>query len=95
MVFSHVYLLLFFLYFTGTNPTNIDFLLWPHLERIEALKQVANGFIINAEEFPLMNRWVRLISEVPAVKGTIIPAGIHLKRWKSMDAGVYYYDIPE
>ena len=95
MIFSHVFLLLFYSLLCRYESSEHRLPTLASFREDRELKQVANGFTINAEEFPLMNRWVKLIAEVPAVKGTIIPARIHLERWKNMDAGVYYYDLPE
>ena len=72
---------------------NIDFLLWPHFERVEALKNMVKEFAITAEEFPLMNRWVGLITEVPAVKETLFSPEVHMELWKNMKAEIYDYDL--
>ena len=40
-----------------------------------------------------MNRWVGLITEVPAVKETMFSPEVHMELWKNMKAGIYNYDL--
>ena len=71
---------------------NIDFLIWPHLERMEALINLVKEFDVTLDEFPLISKWIQLITAVPAVKDTITPIDDHLKLWEGMKAGTFNYD---
>ena len=72
---------------------NIDFCIWPHLERLQVVAKLATEFTITEEEFPRMRRWIELITTVPAVKETIFPPEIHMKRWQQMKSGIFDYDL--
>ena len=71
---------------------NVDFCMWPHFERVEAMKMMTSEFAITEEEFPKMHKWIRLITEVPAVKQTMFSPEVHLKLWEMRKNGITDYD---
>ena len=71
---------------------NIDFCIWPHLERTEAMKTLASEFVITEEEFPRMHKWIRLMKEVPAIKETMFLPEVHLKFLEMVKNGSVDYD---
>ena len=72
---------------------NIDFCIWPHLERVEALKQVTTEFTTTQEEYPRMNKWIQLITAVPAVKKTMFSPEMHIKLLDNMKARIFDFDL--
>ena len=70
---------------------NIDFCIWPYLERTEAMEKLTSEFVITKEEFPRMHQWIRLMKEVPAIKETMFSAEVHLKVWEIYKNGSENY----
>ena len=50
---------------------NIDFLIWPHFERVGALEHMENGFQVTDKNFPNLSHWMKAMTQLPAVKATM------------------------
>ena len=72
---------------------NIDFCIWPHLERVEALKKVTSELDISQKDFPRIRKWMELISAVPAVRETMFSPEMHLKFFHNAKSGIYDFDL--
>ena len=81
------------IYFVGEKPMNIDFCVWPHLERVEALRTITSELAITQKEFPQLRKWIELITAVPAVKDTMFSTDIHLQFFQIAKSGKYDCDI--
>lgn len=71
----------------------VDFLLWPHLERIIDMAIVYEKAAINKDQFPNLSAWIDNINTVPAVKETRCPKDIFMKILAARKEGKEIYDI--
>lgn len=80
-------------YFGGERPMMIDFMLWPHMERIVSMGKMNPAVDITADRFPCLSAWIGNITEVPAVKETITSDETYQKMMVARKEGREIFDI--
>jgi len=70
----------------GDKPAMVDYMIWPWLERLSALKLMKN-LELDAQRFPKLIAYVNRMLELPAVKEVLIPAEVHVNFYKGYVAG--------
>ena len=71
----------------------IDFLIWPHLERIVDVGKVQEKAEIKKDQFPKLYDWIESINAVPAVKETRCSEETFIKIFVARAEGKEIYDI--
>lgn len=71
----------------------IDYLMYPHYERIDAVRTGMNIDILPQDKFPKLNAWISRLQTLPAVKETMFDTKVHLDFMKSFRSGKTNYDI--
>lgn len=71
----------------------LDFLLYPHYERIEGIRTGFHADFMPMDKLPKLNAWVSRMQTVPAVKETMFDAQTHIGFYKSYGSGKTDYDI--
>jgi len=78
----------------GTTPSMIDFLMWPHMERLPVLaKRLDPRMAVTMATQPRLAAWYSAMYEVPAVKATMLDHDTHdvfLKAYEVDPHGVDY-----
>lgn len=80
-------------FYGGEKPSMLDFLLYPHYERIEAIRTGFHADLMPMDKFPKLNAWVLRMQTVPAVKETMFDTQTHIGFYKSYGSGKTDYDI--
>jgi len=82
-------------FFGGNKPCMVDFHLWPHMERMEALtSQVDFRAKVDPVKFPKFGReWYDAMYALPAVKATMFDNETHQKFMKLWTPDNPQYDI--
>jgi glutathione S-transferase len=77
----------------GTSPGAVDYLIWPWVERLAALKLLSTEFAeqTKEEDFPEFFGWVERMKGVEAVRKSYQPPEAHLAFINSVKAGVHDY----
>ena len=71
----------------------IDFILWPHMERISVLHKIFPKMELSAHKYPCLHNWVQKMKCLPAVKRTMHPEELHLDFLMSYAKGTPDYDM--
>lgn len=67
-------------FFGGDAPAMIDFLMWPHMERIPAIfRTFEPAALVDSETYPSLAAWYKVMYERPEVKATIFDDDSHQK----------------
>ncbi|XP_071175946.1 glutathione S-transferase omega-1-like [Mytilus edulis] len=80
-------------FYGGDKPSMLDFLLYPHYERIEGIRTGFHADFMPMDKLPKLNAWVSRMQTVPAVKETMFDAQTHIDFYKSYGSGKTDYDI--
>jgi len=81
------------LYFGGSKPGMLDYMIWPWIERFAVLKLLVPENLINREKFPLLILWNDNMIKDSAVQNTYVSAENHLKFIQGHKAGTPDYDM--
>uniref|UniRef100_A0A0B6ZPN1 Glutathione S-transferase omega n=1 Tax=Arion vulgaris TaxID=1028688 RepID=A0A0B6ZPN1_9EUPU len=79
-------------FFGDKSPSLIDFYIWPHLERIQALGTRDQRILIDKARYPKLAEWVEAMNKVPAVKATSSDVQTTLHFFDSVEAGQPDFD---
>ncbi|RUS86113.1 hypothetical protein EGW08_006133 [Elysia chlorotica] len=81
-------------YFGGNQPAMIDFLLWPHFERLPALTVLTSNPRItpDSQHLPWLATWMEAMLQLPAVKATLQDTNAHAHFFASFGTGTPNYD---
>ena len=71
----------------------IDFILWPHMERISVIHKLFPKMGLTADKFPCLHSWVQRMRSVPAVIKAMIPDHLHVEFLKQYANGTPDYDL--
>ncbi|GFS21673.1 glutathione S-transferase omega-1 [Elysia marginata] len=82
-------------YFGGTQPAMIDFMLWPHFERLPALTMLTSDPRITPEpqNLPRLAAWMKVMMSLPAVQATLMDTNAHAHFFASFGTGSPDYDF--
>uniref|UniRef100_A0A0B7B1M6 Glutathione S-transferase omega n=2 Tax=Arion vulgaris TaxID=1028688 RepID=A0A0B7B1M6_9EUPU len=80
-------------FFGDDKPSLVDFLIWPHFERVPVVATVEPRVVINREKFPRLAAWFDAVSALPAVQSTSFDAKTHLQFLESSKSGKPNYDL--
>ncbi|XP_045191381.2 pyrimidodiazepine synthase-like [Mercenaria mercenaria] len=80
-------------FFGGEKPMLIDFMIWPHMERVVGMGQINDKVAIKPDRFPFLSAWIENITSVPAVKETICSEENFIKLVVARKEGKEIYDI--
>ena len=72
----------------------IDFMLWPHFERLPALTLLTSNPRItpDAQHMPRLASWMDAMTSLPAVKATMMDTNAHAHFFASFGTGSPDYD---
>ncbi len=70
-----------------------DYLLWPHIERMPMIKQMAMFDPVPEDKFPKVTAWIKVMKDTPGVKATITPDELHIKFAKGFQEKNVQYDF--
>ena len=65
----------------------VDYFLWPHLERVSALKTRLNVDLMPTDRFPKLNAWASLMKSTPGVERTLMSDTDHIGFIESFSKG--------
>jgi hypothetical protein len=71
----------------------VDFMIWPHMERIVDMGKVNDKAAIRKDQFPKLVAWIDNITAVPAVKVTRCSEEDFIKIVVARKEGKEIYDI--
>lgn len=82
-------------FFGGKLPAMVDFLLWPHFERLPALTLLTYNTRItpDPERLPQLTVWMKEMLSLPAVQATWMDANAHAHFFASFGTGSPDYDF--
>ncbi|KAK3765718.1 hypothetical protein RRG08_026191 [Elysia crispata] len=82
-------------YFGGNQPAMIDFLLWPHFERLPALTLLTSNSRITPDphHLPRLAAWMEIMLQLPAVKAVLQNTNAHAHFFASFGTGSPDYDF--
>jgi len=81
-------------YLGGDQASLLDLHVWPWMERMPMLEELAEISVMSAEKFPKLNAWMKTMHELPAVQATRFSDNMHLGFVRSFLAGgVPDYDL--
>ncbi|XP_060567777.1 glutathione S-transferase omega-1-like [Ruditapes philippinarum] len=80
-------------FFGGEKPMMVDFMIWPHMERIVGMGKVNDKAAIRKDQFPNLVAWIDNITAVPAVKVTRCSEEDFIKIMVANKEGKEIYDI--
>jgi len=67
-------------FYGGAHPAMIDYLMWPHMERIPAIfRKLEPAALVNKESYPYLDAWYTCMYQLPAVKATLFDDESHMK----------------
>ncbi|KFD48264.1 hypothetical protein M513_10841, partial [Trichuris suis] len=71
-----------------------DLMIWPWLERMEAVTMYSEGRLcVTCESFPRLYQYACRMQSVPEIRDVLIPTDMHLQFIKSFVAGLPNYDL--
>jgi len=80
--------------FLGDKPAMLDYMFWPHLERVPAFKILLKGIdLIPLESYPALSAWMELMMDLKPVRETIFDAETHVNFFKLYMEGKPAFDI--
>ncbi|XP_005103170.1 glutathione S-transferase omega-1 [Aplysia californica] len=81
-------------FFGGSKPSLIDYMVWPHMERIPAVSEKwAPAAALDKARYPKLDAWYRSMYQLPAVKDTMFDHETHRQFLISLREKTYNYDI--
>uniref|UniRef100_A0A5S6R4Z0 Glutathione-dependent dehydroascorbate reductase n=1 Tax=Trichuris muris TaxID=70415 RepID=A0A5S6R4Z0_TRIMR len=81
-------------FLAGSEVGWSDLMVWPWLERMEAVTSYSDGRLsVTARSFPRLSQYVARMQSVPEVHDILIPTDMHLQFIKSYVAGRPNYDL--
>lgn len=80
-------------FFGGEQPMMIDFMLWPHMERLVFMGDVYPATGMKADRFPCLLAWIPKINAIPAVKATVTSPETYRQIMQANKEGKEFYDI--
>ena len=76
----HVFKIARSLYSPDDKPAMIDFLMWPHMERIPAVfRHVEPKALVDGKTYPRLELWYQVMYKLPEVKATMFDDESHQK----------------
>ena len=86
-------LMIFDIFFTGSKVGMLDYMFWPHMERVSVIEATLNSEIITSKvDFPKLAGWYARMLEEPAVKETFFSAADHIGFYKTARDGEPNYN---
>ncbi|KAJ8302756.1 hypothetical protein KUTeg_019152 [Tegillarca granosa] len=80
-------------FFGGKNVGMVDFMIWPWLERLSVMNNLAGSDLLPVDRFPNMQAWLNRMSQNKAVKETMLDCKLHAAAYNSWREGNPGYDF--
>jgi len=81
-------------YFGGSEPSMVDYEIWPFFERFPAVQKVHGVDPLPGDKFPKLSKWVEAMKKLPAVKEVYHDPDRHAVFIKSyIGGGIPDYDL--
>ncbi|OWF53844.1 glutathione S-transferase omega-1-like isoform X1 [Mizuhopecten yessoensis] len=80
------------LYFGGSAPCNVDFMIWPWFERLGVMTVVSPESAITADKYPNLAPWQERMYTLPCVKDTFVKPDDHIHFFMTLRQGTPDYD---
>ncbi|XP_071084725.1 glutathione S-transferase omega-1-like [Haliotis cracherodii] len=80
-------------FFGGSSVQMIDFTIWPHVERFDAMAQLVKEARVTADRYPKLTKWIENMGKVPAVQKCRWDTPAHIHFIETVKAGKPDYDV--
>ncbi|XP_046375188.2 glutathione S-transferase omega-1-like [Haliotis rufescens] len=80
-------------FFGGSSVQMVDLMIWPHVERFDAVTQLVKEARVTADRYPKLTKWIENMGKVPAVQQCRWDTPAHIHFIETTKAGKPDYDF--